>query len=705
MNGPLVFRKDLMVSELDEGKAQKGIVIKNPVTEQFFYMPQREYHLLQKFDGSTNVEEAIRELREQGHHYSMDEATEMLERASGLGLLLGSPISSAVSQLFLRNKMTALTRMRKMMSPFSFYLPLLNPDHFLDRTVFFANLLFNRWTLLFWLALGVCSLYLVLGNIGRIANEHLALLSARDLMMVWPGIVVTRLAHELGHAYAAKAYGLEVKTLGIAMLILFPCPYIDTTDAWKLSRRWQRITIGAAGIIAEMIIASLCVLIWFFSKPGLLNYLSFYVMTISAVSTLAFNANPLIKFDGYFILSDYLRVPNLAARSFQYVRSLALTKLLGVPLCPLPQIGLRKALIFVVYGISSLCYRMTLYGAITAALYYRFDKVLGLLLAAYSVTMFIVRPVVKGMKELWVNRSRMTHSRKTWMRLGLISTIIATAMLWPWSYNATFACRVDSHETRAISIPVNAIVSNIFIREGCKLVRGETMFELDTTVLEFELRRAKFEKEIIDLQIKTLVLDQSDLAKLPQKSLELRTINEAISRMARDLQTSLEATKAPFDCVVTRLDPRLKPGFQVGEAAVVGQVKSTASRVVIALLPDSLLGKIVQGQQVQVLLPWGEGRPITSTMNLSMPCPASHRDQAEIASLSANMASKRLSPKESQRLASDGDSEYVWSAELPMDQDAPLGMTGRVSIAFVPENIVSRLYGYVIRTANRESFF
>ena len=705
MNGPLVFRKDLIVSQHDEGNGQKSAVIKNPVTDQFFYMSMREYLLLKALDGQKDLDQARQSLTEQGCHYSKNEAAEIVERASYLGLILGSPVSSASRQLFLKKRLGALKRARKMMAPLSLYIPLVNPDAFLNRTLAFVTLAFNGKTLPLWFSLALGSLYVMLGNIDRIADQHLALLSTRDFLMILPVVAATRLAHELGHAYAAKAFGLEVKALGIAFLVLFPCPYIDTTDAWKLSSRRQRMIIGAAGIMAEMIMACISVFIWFFSKPGILNYLCFYVMTVSTLSTLLFNGNPLMKFDGYFILSDYLRLPNLAPRSLQYLKALVTTKFLGVSFYSIPEVGLREALIFVTYGVSSVCYRITLYAAIIAGLYYRFDKFLGLGLATYAVVMLALKPLSKGVKELWVNRSLIKVRRKTLLRAGSTCGFIGVVMLWPWSQSAKFPCRIDSPDVRAITIPVNSIVTNVFIREGARLVKGQKMFELDTTVLEFELRKAKLQKEVIELQMKTLSVDIGDLAKVPQKSLELSSIEEVISRMENDLRTSLESTTAPFDAIVTQLDRRLKPGFQAAETTTVGYLKATSSRVALASIPDRLLGKIVPGQQAQVRVPWEDGRQFTAAMRLSIPCPELRQRHPIKSGFQGNVGPRGMHVTEPESKPISDESHYVWTAELHGAQDIPLGMTGTMTLAFPPENLASRIYGYVARTANRESFF
>ncbi len=705
MNGPLVFRKDLIVSLHEEGNGQKSIVIKNPVTDQFYYMSMREYVLLKKFEDQVDLEKAILMLREEGYYYDAKEAALILEKASNLGLMLGTHSSKADPLHFLKKKHQKLKRAGSLMAPLFLYIPLINPDSFLNRTLFMVTLLFNRKTIPLWAAVFLGSLYLVMVNVGRIGSEYIAFLSVRDLLTIMPVIALTRLVHELGHAYAAKAFGLEVKALGLALLVLFPCPYIDTTDAWKLPRRRERMIISAAGMLAEIILASICVFIWFFSKPGILNYLSFYIMTISTVSTLAFNANPLMRFDGYFMLSDYLRLPNLAQRSFQYIKAFVMSKFLGVSLYPIPEVGLRQSLIFVIYGTSALFYRTSLYGAIIAGLYYRFDKLLGLMLATYASLMFVARPIIRGMREIWGNRNLIRSRGKTLLCLGTACGFIAAALVCPWPQSAKFPCRVDSQDTRAITIPVNSIVKDVFIREGHRLVKGQTMFELDTTVLEFELRKVRLEKEIFELQIKTLTLDKGDLAKVPQKSLELSVIDEAILRMERDLRGCVESVKAPFDGVVTRLDRRLKPGFQPSETTVVGYIKSTSSPVAVVSIPDSFLGKIFDGQAVEVQVPWGEGRVFSTTLHLTIPCPEFPQSHTMIASSRSYRRLKDMPQNDPVKTLAGNDSDYVWSAQLPGGEDLPVGMTGIVITELPPQSLSSRIYGYVVQTSNRESFF
>jgi putative peptide zinc metalloprotease protein len=272
MNGPLTFRKDITFVEQDNDNGHKTIVLKNPVSETFFRLSDYEFRLIKQFDGKKSFQRVLEALRSQGLSYEPRNAEAILAKASSAGLMLGSPLSDSDYLANLRHRINEVNRLRKYLSPISLYVPLGNPDRFLDKWLWIFNTLFSRYTLILWVSLGLYSVYVISGSLTRIHAQHLSLMNAWDLLMLWPAIAASRLIHEMGHALVAKRYGVRVKTIGIAVLFFFPLPYCDTTDAWKLKSQRQRIWIGAAGITAEMILACISSLIWFFSKPGTLNY-------------------------------------------------------------------------------------------------------------------------------------------------------------------------------------------------------------------------------------------------------------------------------------------------------------------------------------------------------------------------------------------------------------------------------------------------
>lgn len=705
MNGPLTFRRDISVIEHDDDDGHKTVVLKNPVSGALFRLSEYEFRLIKQFDGSKSFEEVIDSLKREGQSYNEKHAESIVAKASSAGLMLGSPASGSMYLEQLRQKANQVRRFRAYLSPLSLYIPLANPDRFLDGRMWLFNGLFNRYTLPIWVVIGLWSLYVISGSLGRIQEQHLGLMNAWDLLVLWPAIAASRLVHEMGHAFVAKRYGVSVRTVGIAFLFFFPLPYCDTTDAWKVKSLRKRTYIGGAGIAAEMILASICSLIWFFTKPGTLNYLSFYLFAVSTVSTIAFNANPLLKFDGYFILSDYLKMPNLASKSEAYVKSLLIRTFFGRSEQPTGDIKPRATIILASYGILSFCYRIILLATIIAALYARFDKLFGLVLAGYASVVLLMRPVKNLFNELRSEDAKSAMLQRRPLRLVLAGVFVVALLCWPWSHRTALHCKVDSSTSQTITVPMNTSVSDVFIRQGSRLAEGDVMFDLDFTRAEFELRKARREREALRLQLEALVLDRDGLSKVPQKSVEIERVDQAIARMEAEIRAALESTKAPFDCVVTHLDQRMKAGYQPGAGVVVGYLKSTGSRVATAEMPDQLLGKLNQGQSVRVWFPFGKGYVFSSTISIikefSEPS-SSHSRQAK--RLASSQFSLGESDQNGERPFEESQSLYKCTVQLPDDSPLILGMTGRMLIEFPSQNAVSRMYQYAVQTMNRESF-
>jgi len=307
------FRPDLESSPIHESGGENNIVLKDPVSEKYFRLSEWEYELLKTLDGRITVSEAVSRLKSLGHYYSEEDARLMVGKASQAGLLLGTGFGSAKFQKELGDRLTAAKKSRRLAGMYFMFIPLINPDRFLASTLWLYRAIANRWTLVMLALLTPGAIYLgVLAAMSR-DGEFLFFFNLHNLLYLWVTIGITKLAHEFAHAYRAKSFGLRVPQMGVAFLIFFPCLYCNTTQAWQLADRKERISISAAGIIAEGALAVMASYVWYFSRPGILNSLAFYLMAVSFVSTVLFNANPLMRYDGYYILSDWLGVPNLSS--------------------------------------------------------------------------------------------------------------------------------------------------------------------------------------------------------------------------------------------------------------------------------------------------------------------------------------------------------------------------------------------------------
>ena len=250
------------------------------------------------------------------------------------------------------------------------------------------------------------ALYFVVTGIQSLKNVYLFLFNFNNLLILWTAIALSKLIHEFAHAYTAKHYGIRVPEMGVGILMFFPVLYSNVTDVWQLGDRRQRMAIAGAGIIAEAVIAILATFVWTFTKPGIVNSLAFYMMAMSFVSTLLFNGNPLMKFDGYFVLVDYMQLPNLWAKSMKYVKHLWMENVLGLTNYPDPSNTDRERKIFGVYGFSLFAYRIFLYTGIVVNVYYRFDKLLGIILGIVAFFFSLLSRSTLGPKRFTPREER-----------------------------------------------------------------------------------------------------------------------------------------------------------------------------------------------------------------------------------------------------------------------------------------------------------
>ena len=375
----------------------KRFVIKDLASEKFFRISEYEYRLLKTLDGTVTVEEAIEKLKAQGYFYDIKDAQLVVSKAESLGLLLGTKYGTSEFLSATKKRMEQQKTARQLSGIYFRYIPLFNPDNF-ERTLWIYNLIVNKYTATLILLLLPGALYYVITGVQNFKDVYLFFFNFQNLVILWSSIALTKLIHEFSHAYTAKSYGVRVPEMGVGFLMFFPVLYSNVTDAWQLGDRKQRMAIAGAGIIAEGVIAILATYVWAFTQPGLINSLAFYSMAMSFVSTILFNGNPLMKFDGYFVFTDYMRLPNLWAKSMSFIKYLWMNRVLGLTNYPDPSNTERERTIFGIYGVCLFLYRISLYTGICIGVYHRFDKLLGIMLGLIAFGLFIVKPIYSGSK-------------------------------------------------------------------------------------------------------------------------------------------------------------------------------------------------------------------------------------------------------------------------------------------------------------------
>jgi putative peptide zinc metalloprotease protein len=692
------FRPDIITHAYDGNQGGGSIVLEDPVANKFFRISPYELELLEVLDGTRTLSEALERLRLHGRHFTTEHATSLVEQFSRAGLLLGTSFGTSAAQATWKKTIDREAKKRSLTKMYYAYVPILNPDRFLSRTLILWRLLVNRMTALLVLPLGPGAAYLLVTGLDRLETAYLFFFNFQNLLVLWIAIAVVKLVHEFSHAYTAKSFGLRVPEMGLAFLIFFPCLYCNTTAAWELADRKQRIAIAAAGIVAEVVVAVFATYVWYFSSPGLTNSIAFYLIAISLVSSFLFNGNPLLKFDGYFVLTDVLGIPNLQTKAFGYVRHLFLNRVLGIESVRAGQASSRERTIFVIYGVSAYLYRVALYFGIVCGVYSRFDKTIGFILGSVWLSLFIGRPLIRSVKTLSARRGEIHPRTRGVAVMGLLMGTCVLAAVIPWSSNSVYPCYLESAELRQIAIPAGAPVKDVFVRQGDLVKADQVLITLDPTPLHYALKAKETDLLQIKKEMEIVETTEKDLPKLELKRIELSQAQDAVEKVKWDI--SHTEWSSPFDGVVTKLSPALQPGAQPGRGAVVGEVAKTRMCQAVGLVPENDVAMVQPGTEVKVYFPFRGGQAFRlNVREVSLfkvedleASPFSSRFGGEIAT-EAKQEDVKDSPLEP---------HYVCRAGFLNGIGIPLGMTGRMIVQRPPRSILRRSIDRVYRTFYRE---
>lgn len=696
------FRTDLIVTEYKDREDANTVVVKEPVSEKYYRLTSYEIQLLKELDGTVSIERAVERLKGRGHYYSIEDANGIVVKAAQYGLVVGTRFDTAEYLRARRETVNKAKRAALFSSVYFLFIPILNPDRFLERTLWIFRLLFNRFTLTIAALAAPGAIYLVLSGWTRVEGQYNFFFNWGNLLYLWITIALAKLIHEFAHAYIAKSFGLHVPQMGVAFLIFFPCLYCNTTDAWQLADRKQRMAIGAGGIIAEAMLAVAAAYVWHFTRSGIINSLAFYLMTVSLVSTILFNGNPLLKFDGYFILIDWLRIPNLAGKAAGYVKYLFMNRVFGISKYPDTSRTPREAAIFPIYGVSSFIYRIFLYTGIVAGVYYRFDKTLGLLLASMAFVLFVIRPILRGLRALHTQRGEIHPRFAGILVLVLLIVGVGTVLFTPISGHSVYPCYLASAKTQKLTVPLRTLVEEVLVKKGSVVGKGDILFTLDTSRLELELSDKMDEREIILKELELFRLDDEKRARVGSKEIELFQVEDDIRRIQEEYHMARGGIAAPFDGVITALDERMQAGFQPGAGVIVGELESTEDTVVYALIPELDLHKVRPGQDVKIWFPMGSGRLfLEKADSVRSYSERDLRDSPFSSRLGGELATEI---KDEEQMDSPLEAQYQCTVNMDNDEETvPLGMTGRFVVPQPPRSIARRFVDGLVRTFNRES--
>ncbi|MEQ9861984.1 HlyD family efflux transporter periplasmic adaptor subunit [Pectobacterium cacticida] len=483
------------------------------------------------------------------HYFNQFLRANSLTRVSG---------DDALAQFSRQVAQSRVSIWRKLLKNYLFFrIPLWHPDRFLRATLPWVEPFFSRAFLHLTLLAGALGLFLAGRQWETFKHTFLHFFTLEGAALAGLTLCLTKILHEFGHAYTCKRFGARVATMGIAFLVMMPVLYTDTSGSWKLPRRRQRMAIGAAGMMTELALAAWATLAWSFLPDGMLRSAAFMLATTTWIMTLAINLSPLMRFDGYFLLSDGLQVPNLQQRGFAMGRWQMREWLFGLGDAP-PELfprWLQRTLVG--YAFAVWVYRFFLFTGIAILVYHMAFKLLGMVLFAIEIGYFVVMPVVNEVRE-WSKRRKDYRMNRNRVITLTVSTVFLLLLIVPWQHRVYAPALLRAEQQGRLYMPVSAMVQRIEVQVGQPIRAGQPLFTLSSDSLAHEQQQLERQIATLDWQ-RTFQVFNKDAADDHQRVKQ--EYDAALQRLQVLKRQSEQLTvRAPLDGVVADMATPLETG-------------------------------------------------------------------------------------------------------------------------------------------------
>ena len=591
-------------------------VLENPSNNEFSRISEEAYRFIGMLDGRRPVAEVWRTCNEQFGDGAPTQG-EIIQLLGQLycSNLLYAELAPDTESLFNRYRARVHREIQGFLTNLLFVrIPLLDPDHFLDRWVGIIGWLFGWTGLVAWLGLIAAGLYFVVGNMGELIRQSSDILAPDNLVLLYLSVVLIKVCHEFGHAFACKRFGRlngsggQVHVMGLMFLVFVPLPYVDASSAWVFRRKWQRAVVGMAGVIVELAGAAVAAIVWANTSTGTLHIIAYNVMFIASISTLVFNANPLLRFDGYYVLSDLLEIPNLGHRSKSYIYYLVERYAWRLKSVQNPANSLGERVWFVFYGVVSTVYRVFICIQILLFLNNRLPRELSVLVPVFAVSAIIAWVLVPAGRFI---RYLATSSELARARGRAVVSVLGSLALMGVCLGILRVpdyCRVEG-----IVEPVRLAIVHAqsdgfvtdFLPSGQKVEPGDaTLIEAVNPQLEAE--KKSLLAELRGLQIQQRIAELEEVAVVQILAERIEALEEKIARV--DFELSSLRLQPELSGTWVSPDVEKAKGAYLHRGEQIGLVASLDDVLIRATAGQELAAKLMEQayEQVEIRV---KGRP------------------------------------------------------------------------------------------------
>ena len=507
------------------------------VRNKYFSLGLTAFKLIKNWKGGEDIKNFEKKINSSGIATSEEEIKSFINFLHQNNLIIqptGQNIAYLMQQ---KNSMKKSWLMYAIHSYLFFKIPLFKPDDWLSKTLkyvkHFASKKFRNLVYLF----GFIGLFLVFQQLETFKSTFLYFFSFQGLMLYFLTLVFVKCLHELGHAYIAKHYGCRVSAIGIAFLVFFPFLYTDTTDAWRLRNHKERLLINFGGILTELHLAIIATFLWAVLPDGGFKSVAFFIATTSWISSLTINVSPFMRFDGYYVFSDWLKAENLQPRSFALARWKIRESLFGLNHPPPEEINPSRRWTFIVYAWATWVYRFFLFLGIALLVYHFAFKILGIILFVIEIHWFILLPIIREIKNWYKLKSEIKFNKQTTRTLIILLSFFMILFL-PWKSSLKIPAVYVSEQYSKVYAPYPSKIKKILVNKDDAVEKGQELIELYSPDLDREIFSISRKIQLTKTKINRLSKSAGNMDQfltLQQSLIALQTEMTGLSRIKNKL--------------------------------------------------------------------------------------------------------------------------------------------------------------------------
>lgn len=567
---------DLKLSLIFDATIEKQVyrgktwyVILEPYNNRFFRVTPKAYRFLMQLTPKKTLNEIWQQYLEHNPKETptQDEVIRLLTQLHQTNLLYFKNIPNN-EDIFNRYVTKQNVNIRNKFISFLYIkIPIWDPHKWLEKSQWLTHLLINRVTLVIWLLTLLFGIKTFLDNYSSFSMQSEGLLAPSNIFLLYISLFVLKFFHEMGHAMMSRKFGGDVHTMGLMFIVFTPLPYMDASSSWLFKNKWHRIMVSSAGMFVELFFASIATVIWAHTGDGVLHSIAFNIMIIGSVSSVVFNGNPLLKFDAYYILSDYLEIPNLQKKSTDIWLYWWQKYIFEVSHIKKAYETHKEAILLAVYGFLSFFYRFLV--AISIAFFVS-DQMfeLGVAVILLSLYVWILKPLWTYIHYLFSDERLLGKRKKAFtLTLSIMAVLVLFFGFTPCSYSIYADGVVSSREYVNVFSKTDGYLHKIYFKDGERVKKGDLLLSFKNSELSIEIKSV--EAKIKESELLILKSRNESIADVKAINNQLEVLHEQLEFLKlKEENLHVYATKDGIwvsNSLVNYINTYLKLGDKLGE--------------------------------------------------------------------------------------------------------------------------------------------